>query len=91
MFALLSEMARNELETLKARIHSGLDEARRSGKTLARPKGTTLAPSALLTKHKDVVKRLNAGHSVRDTVKLTGKSQSTVQRVKKILHTVATY
>ncbi len=85
MFALLAEMARNELETLKARIHSGLEEARRRGKTLGRPKGSRLAPDAFLAKHKDIVRRLKAGHSVRDTAKLTGKGVSTVQRVSKAL------
>ncbi|MBK1831336.1 recombinase family protein [Verrucomicrobiaceae bacterium R5-34] len=85
MFALLAEMARNELETLRARINSGLEEARRRGKTLGRPKGSTLSTEALLTKHKDIVKRLKTGQSIRDTAKLTGKGISTVQRVKAAL------
>ena len=86
MFALLAEMARNELETLKARIHSGLEEARRQGKTLGRPVGSNLSPKALIAKHKDIVKRLKAGHSVRDTAKLTDKGASTVQRIQKALN-----
>lgn len=82
MFSLLAEMARNERETLVDRINSGLTKARRDGKTLGRPKGTTLERAELLAKHRDVVKQLRAGHSVRHTAKITGKGGSTVQRVK---------
>lgn len=82
MFALLAEMARAERETLVERIKSGLDEARAKGVTLGRPKGTTTSHRDLLAKHRDIVKRLKDGASIRDTAKLTGKGTSTVQRVK---------
>ena len=39
MFALLAEMARSERETLRIRVKSGLEEARRKGVVLGRPKG----------------------------------------------------
>jgi DNA invertase Pin-like site-specific DNA recombinase len=42
MLALLAEMARNELETLRERIKSGLALARKRGVLLGRRKGTTL-------------------------------------------------
>ena len=48
MLALLAEMARGELETLRARILSGLAVARRNGKTLGRPQGATLSRAAFL-------------------------------------------
>lgn len=82
MFSLLAEMARSERETLVERINSGLAKARLEGKTLGRPAGTTRKPSEFLASHKDVVKQLRAGHSVRNTAKITGKGASTVQRVK---------
>lgn len=82
MLALLAEMARNETETLRERINSGLAEARRKGVKLGRPSGTGLEGAALLEKHKDVVKALKAGQSVRNAAKITGKGVSTVQRVK---------
>ena len=81
MLALLAEMARNEVETLRDRINSGLAEARRKGTTLGRPKGTTLNPIELLTKHRDVVKLLGGGQSVRHAAAITGKGVSTVKRV----------
>src|SRR5437667_10722476 len=43
MLALLAEMARSEVETLRERIKSGLAEAKRKGVRLARPTGTTLS------------------------------------------------
>lgn len=82
MLALLAEMARSEVEVLSARIKSGLEEAKRKGTKLGRPSGTTLEPDELLSKHRDILRHLKAGHSVRHTAKITGKGASTVQRVK---------
>ena len=58
MFALLAEMARNEKETLRARIMSGLEEAKKKGKVLGRPVGTTKTADELLEKHADIVRQL---------------------------------
>ena len=85
MLALLAEMARGEVETIRERINSGLAEARRKGIKLGRPIGSGLDAAALLAKHKDVVKALKAGHSVRNAAKITGKGPSTVQRVNAAL------
>ena len=82
MLALLAEMARNETETLRERINSGLANARRKGVTLGRPAGTGYDAARLLAEHKDIVKALKAGQSVRNAAKITGKGASTVQRVK---------
>ena len=85
MLALLAEMARNELETLRARITSGLAAARRAGKKLGRPQGTALTRDAFLRKHRDVVRLLKSRQSVRNAAKLADKGVSTVQRVKALL------
>jgi DNA invertase Pin-like site-specific DNA recombinase len=82
MLALLAEMARSEVETLRERIKSGLAQAKRKGVKLGRPLGTTLSPLVFLQKHKDILRQLKAGQSVRNTGKITGKGVSTVQRVK---------
>jgi DNA invertase Pin-like site-specific DNA recombinase len=84
MVALLSEIARAEVETLRERIMSGLAEARKKGVKLGRPAGTKIATSELLKKHQDIVKLLKNGHSVRHTTKITSKGFSTVQRVKAV-------
>jgi DNA invertase Pin-like site-specific DNA recombinase len=85
MLALLAEMARAEVEVLRARINSGLAEARRKGVKLGRPSGTTLSRDLFLQKHKDVCRQLRAGQSVRNSAKITRKSLSTVQRVKRAI------
>ena len=85
MLALLAEMARSETETLRERIKSGLAEARRKGRKLGRPEGTGLEASELLAKHKDLVRLLKDGQSVRNAAKIAGKGVSTVQRVKAAL------
>jgi DNA invertase Pin-like site-specific DNA recombinase len=85
MLALLAEMARGEAETLRERIKSGLAEARRKGQTLGRPTGSGLDSASLLEKHKDVVRLLKDGQSVRHAAKIAGKGVSTIQRVKAAL------
>ena len=85
MLALLAEMARNELETLRERINSGLAEARRKGVRLGRPVGSKIDAGALLEKHRDIVRQLKSGQSIRNTAKITGKGVSTVQRVKALV------
>lgn len=85
MFALLAEMARSERETLVERIRSGLAEAKRKGRTLGRPIGTTDNRTTFLAKHKDIIRHLRGGQSVRNIAKITNKGASTVQRVKHAL------
>lgn len=90
MLALLAEMARSEMETLRERIKSGLAEARRKGVKLGRPQGTTTEPDAFRQKHRDILRQLRAGQSVRNAAKITGKGISTVQRVKATFAVTAT-
>jgi DNA invertase Pin-like site-specific DNA recombinase len=85
MFALLAEMARSEREQLRERILSGLAEARRQGKKLGRPFGAYLTPAALLQKHRDVVRLLKSGQSIRNAAKITDEGISTVARVRAVL------
>ncbi|MEO5715483.1 MAG: recombinase family protein [Luteolibacter sp.] len=89
MFALLAEMARAERETLSERIKSGLEEAKRKGRKLGRPPGSTVATAEFLARHADIRRRLREGHSIRNTAKITGKGISTVQRVQAALAVVA--
>lgn len=85
MLALFSELAHAEVETLSERTRSGLAEARRRGKTLGRPVGTTIAPADLLAKHADVVRLLKAGQSIRHAAAISGKSKGTVENVKRVM------
>lgn len=85
MLALLAEMAVSEAETLRTRILSGLAEARRKGVKLGRPEGSTIDRESFLQKHKNIVRLLKSGQSVRNTAKIVEKGVSTVQRVKALL------
>ena len=87
MLALLAEMARSEVELLRERINSGLAEARRKGIKLGRPKGSTLDREVFLQNHRDIIRLLKAGQSVRNAAKISLKGVSTVQRVKAQLFT----
>jgi hypothetical protein len=48
--------------------------------------GTLRKIDSVLAKHKDIVRHLRAGQSVRTTAAVTGKAASTVQRVKAALN-----
>ena len=85
MLALLSEMALAETETLRERILSGLDEAKKKGVKLGRPEGSAMLTEEFLKKHKDVARLLREKHSIRNTAKISGKGVSTVQKVKACL------
>ncbi|MFD3001447.1 recombinase family protein [Pontibacter toksunensis] len=82
-FTIMLEFAEWERETIIERIHSGLEEARRKGKTLGRKKGTTKTNAQLLEEHSLVVRHLKAGHSIRHVAAICGVGTATVQRVKK--------
>lgn len=85
MFSLLSELARNERETLVERIKSGMQEARRKGHKIGRPEGSCASREEFLVKHNDVARQLKMGKSIRDIAKILSKGASTVQRVRKLL------
>jgi DNA invertase Pin-like site-specific DNA recombinase len=78
LFTLLAEFARLERETLRERILSGMDEARRQGKKIGRPDGTMEEKGAFLKKYASVIRNLRAGFSVRKTAKLCDVSINTV-------------
>lgn len=67
MFTLLAEFARLERETLRERILSGMDEARRQGIQIGRPVGATEEKAVFLKKYAAVARQLQAGLSVRKT------------------------
>ncbi len=85
LFTLLAEFARLERETLRERILSGLDEARRQGIKIGRPAGTTEEKAAFLKKYAAVARQLRAGLSVRKTAKLCAVAINTVRKVKTFL------
>ncbi len=85
MFTLLAEFARLERETLRERILSGMDEARRQGIRIGRPVGKTEDKAVFLKKYAAVARQLRAGLSVRKTAKLCEVAINTVRKVKTLL------
>src|SRR5437764_1609734 len=73
ILALLAEMARNESETLRERIKSGLALARSRGVILGRSKDTKYGRDYFLQKHRDIVRQLRAGQSIRNAAKIVSK------------------
>jgi len=89
MFTLLAELARSERDDLRERILSGLEQAKANGKVLGRPKGSSELRTAFLAKYKDVARLLRQGQSVRNAAKISGRSPTTVAKVKKFLKPAA--
>lgn len=85
VIAVMIEIDAMETERLSERILSGLDQARRQGKQLGRPKGTTKATEALLADYAPVVKDLKKGLSIRQIAAIRHVSADTVQRVKRAM------
>lgn len=82
IYSAFSEM---ELKQTQQRLNSGRTKYIKSGGRLGRNKDTKETPQQFLQKHKDVVKELKKGQSIRDTMKLTQKSSGTIQKVKQLL------
>jgi len=85
VLGLLADLAEMEKEQLVERINSGLDQARRKGKKLGRPKGAGEEPDLVLKKYPGVVKDLKAGLSIRQIVATRQVADKTVQKVKKAI------
>ena len=80
----LSFAASAELEAIQTRLRSGRDKWLREGGKPGKPKGSGIKTKEMKEiEYKSVIKNLKLGQSVRNTAKITGVSQSTVQRVKK--------
>ena len=82
---VLANVAQMEREQISERVKSGLAEAKRKGKILGRPEGTTKGKEDLLKEYKGVVKQLKEGLSIRKTAAFCGVSAATVQKVKKAM------
>jgi len=74
-----------ELQETKRRLDSGRNKYINSGGVLGRKVGYRKSNYELLEENKDVVKFIRQNQSIRNIMKLTGKSSGTVQKVKKLV------
>ncbi len=85
MIQILSSVNQMERLQIRQRIKSGYDNYRKSGGTVGRKKGFKKSNDIILDEHRDIIKYIRQGQSVRNTMKLTGKSSGTIQKVKRLL------
>ncbi|MGK7371413.1 MAG: recombinase family protein [Candidatus Halalkalibacterium sp. M3_1C_030] len=85
LVSVLSTLAEIDYNNRREAQREGIERAKAEGKYKGRANGTGLSDLDLVEKHSDIVRELNRGESIRRTAKLTEKSKSTVQRVKKAL------
>lgn len=85
LIQILTSVSEMEKTQIRQRIKSGYESFRKNGGKVGRKEGFKKDNETLLTEHKDVVKLLKQGYSVRKTMKLTDKSSGTVQKIKKMI------
>ena len=85
MLSIASTFASLELSMIKERLNSGRDKFIRDGGKLGRKIGSEKDPKKLVSEHSDIIKFLRQNQSVRNTMKLTGKSCGTIMKIKRIL------
>lgn len=85
MIQVLSSVNQMERVQIRQRIKSGYDNFRKGGGKVGRKKGFKKTDDELLKHHRDIVKYIRQGQSIRNTMKLTGKSSGTIQKIKRLI------
>lgn len=85
MVQILSSVSQMERTQIRQRVKSGYDNFRTNGGKVGRKQGFRKSEEVLLSEHKDVVKLLKQGLSVRKVMKLTDKSSGTIQKINRLL------
>lgn len=88
VLGIVANIVSMEKQQSQFRLQSARKEYIRRGGVVGRKKGSNISDSDLLIKHNDIVKLLNKKVSIRNTAKITDKSVSTIQRVKKVMDKV---
>jgi len=81
----MADLSRMESEQLSYRIKSGLQERKRKGMAIGRQAGTIESTEKFLNKHRQIVKYLNQGESIRWIATKLKVSPTTVNKVKKVI------
>lgn len=85
MIQILTSVSEMEKTQIRQRIMSGYDNFIKNGGKVGRKEGFKKNTEMLLAEHKDIVKLLKQGYSVRKVMKLTDKSNGTIQKIKMLI------
>ena len=85
MLATLSTCAHLERENIQFRLNSGRKRYIENGGKLGRPQGSVKTTEQKMNEYKEVITLLRKNYTMRDVAKLSGKSVSSVQRIKKLV------
>lgn len=83
MIATLSTCAQLERDSITFRLQSGYKQYREKGGKVGRKPGSVKSEEKKREEYKDVITLLKKGYPIRVVAQLSGKSVSSVQRVKK--------
>jgi DNA invertase Pin-like site-specific DNA recombinase len=82
MITMLAEFASMERTQIAQRMQSGYKNYVSNGGKVGRTKGDTKDREQLKEDHADIIRLLNKNLSIRNIAKITGKSTTTIQKVK---------
>jgi DNA invertase Pin-like site-specific DNA recombinase len=85
MLQLAASFSESEVRLTKSRLDSGRKKYIASGGILGRRPNSKQSKQETLDRHKDIAKLLRQGQSVRNIMKLTDKSNGTIQKVKLLI------
>ena len=85
LVTILAEIAQMERKTIQERMISGYRNYRENGGKVGRKEGYRKGEEKLLAEYVEEVKLLKKNYSLRNVAKITGRSVSTIQKIKLIL------
>ncbi|MBC7523027.1 MAG: recombinase family protein [Flavobacterium sp.] len=85
MLSIGASFSQAELVQTKTRLNSGREKFIRDGGKLGRKLNSKKDPKKFIAENAEIIKFIKQGQSVRNIMKLTGKSSGTVQKIKKLL------
>ena len=88
MIATLSTCAQLERDNITFRLQSGYKQYREKGGKVGRKPGSVKSEEQKREEYKEVITLLKKGYPIRVVAQLSGKSISTVQRVKKAFRVI---
>ncbi len=85
VISVMGSIAEMERNRIKERTTEGIRIAQAKGRYQGRKLGSVQPTEKLLTRHSDVLKKLQKGLTVREVAEITGKSTATIMKVKKVM------